>query len=298
MIKKMLIGTLIFSNSIFASIDTNRLSKLDIDALVVKDLSKKDIVYSKDMYQSLKPASLTKIMTSLLAINSGKMNNIVTITEEAVSVEPTKAGYRVGEKIYLRDLVKAAMIQSANDAAMAIGIYLGNGNIENFVVLMNRYAKAIGMQNTNFTNPCGFDIKNHQSNAADLLKLTEFAIKNPQFNAIAKMNKHVYRSTSGRQYVAYTHNKLLGRYKYAVGVKTGYTSKAGPCLIARAKKDNKDLLVVMLNSREDRWKTAQYIFDNMLDNKTATATKKSNKNTNIKRKSTPKNKNRLVANNF
>jgi D-alanyl-D-alanine carboxypeptidase len=203
-------------------------------------------------------------MTAILAIESGRMNEVVTITREMIHVEPTKANLRVGEKFYLRDLVKAAMVMSANDAAMSIGVFLGDGDVDKFVVQMNKKAKAIGMKNTNFTNPCGFDIGSHYSTALDLLTLSEYAIKNSNFNEMAKLKRHDFRAlNTKRSYAAYTHNKLLNNYKYAVGIKTGYTQKAGPCLIARAKNGNKDILVVMLNS-EHRWNDIKTIFEDVL----------------------------------
>jgi D-alanyl-D-alanine carboxypeptidase (penicillin-binding protein 5/6) len=153
------------------------------------------------------------------------------------------------------------MIKSDNDAAMAIAIAVG-GSEKEFVKMMNAKAKAIGMKHTNFTNPCGYDIKKHYSTPKDLLAMTEYAIKNKQFNDISKMNKHTYYSLNkNKKFHAYTHNRLLNSYEYAVGVKTGYTSKAGPCLIARAQKDGKDCLIVMMNAKDNRWKMAEEIFE-------------------------------------
>ncbi len=177
------------------------------------------------------------------------------------NVEPTIAGYKTGDVIRLKDLVMAAMIKSDNDAAMAIAVAVG-GSEEKFVKMMNAKAKEIGMKQTNFTNPCGYDIKKHYSTPRDLLKMTEYAIKNKQFNDISKMNQHTYFSMDkNKKFIAYTHNRLLKSYEYAVGVKTGYTSKAGPCLIARAKKDGKDCLIVMMNAKDNRWKMAEKIFE-------------------------------------
>ncbi len=247
----------------------NRIRK-NTDAIIAKDLTSKQLIFAKDEQKINQPASLTKIMTSMLALESGRMNDVVTITREMTHVEPTKANLRIGEKFYLRDLVKAAMVMSANDAAMAIGVYLGDGNVDNFVKEMNAKAKKIGMKNTHFTNPCGFDIGNHYSTALDLLTLSEYAIKNNNFNEIAKLKRYDFRSlNTKRAYAAYTHNRLLNNYKYAVGIKTGYTQKAGPCLIARAKKDNKDILVVMLNS-EHRWNDIRTIFEDVLPDITET----------------------------
>jgi len=258
--------TLLFTtlNAAYLDKETADRIKKNTDAIIAKDLNNKQLIFAKDEQKINQPASLTKIMTAMLAIESGRMNDVVTITREMIQVEPTKANLRVGEKFYLRDLVKAAMVMSANDAAMSIGVFLGDGDVDNFVKQMNQKAKKIGMKNTNFTNPCGFDIGNHYSTAQDLLALSEYAIKNSQFNDMAKLKRHDFRAlNTKRSYAAYTHNKLLNNYKYAVGIKTGYTQKAGPCLIARAKKDNKDILVVMLNS-EHRWNDIKTIFEDVL----------------------------------
>ncbi len=229
----------------------------DFGSIIVKDLTKKKLIFSKDENQILRPASLTKIMTSMLAIESGKMNSVVTITAEMKKVEPTIANFKVGEKFYLKDLVHAAMIKSANDAANAIAIYLGNGNKQKFVSMMNYKAKKLGMMNTNFTNPCGFDIGNHSTTANDLLKLTEYAIKNKTFNSIVKIEKYAFSAINTKsRYVVHSSNKLLANEPYIVGVKTGYTNQAGACLIARAKKENKDVLMVMLNVN-NRWPNAK-----------------------------------------
>jgi len=258
----LLLGT---SLSLFAEIDKNELSKLEIEAMIVKDLSSKQTLYSKEPFKEVQPASLTKVMTAILAIEHGNLKEKVTITREMTKVEPTIAGYRRGDVILLEDMVKAAMIKSDNDAAKAIAITVG-GTEEHFVEMMNAKAKSIGMAHTHFTNPCGYDNKQHYSTPKDLLKMTEYAIKNRKFNEISKMNEHRYRALNkNREFYAYTHNRLLNRYEYAVGVKTGYTAKAGPCLIARAKKDGKDCVIVMINAKGDRWKTAKNIFEQVLN---------------------------------
>lgn len=257
-------------NAAYLDKETADRIKKNTDSIIAKDLTNKQLIFAKDEQKINQPASLTKIMTATLAIESGRMNEVVTITREMIQVEPTKAGLRVGEKFYLRDLVKAAMVMSANDAAMSIGVYLGDGDVDKFVGMMNRKAKAIGMRNTNFTNPCGFDIGDHHSTAQDLLTLSEYAIKNSTFNDMAKLKRHDFQAlNTKRAYAAYTHNKLLNSYKYAVGIKTGFTHKAGPCLIARAKKDDKDILVVMLNS-ERRWNDIKTIFEDVLPDVTQT----------------------------
>jgi len=275
----LFLSACLFSSTLNANYldkETSDRIKRNVDSIIAKDIGSKQLIFSKDEQKRTQPASLTKIMTAIMAIESGRMNDVVTITKEMIQVEPTKANLRVGEKFYLRDLVKAAMVMSANDAAMSIGVFLGNGDVDNFVKEMNQKAKKIGMKNTNFTNPCGFDSSNfgnHYSTALDLLTLSEYAIKNSAFNEMAKLKRHDFRAiNTKRSYAAYTHNKLLNNYKYAVGIKTGYTQKAGPCLIARAKNGDKDILVVMLNS-DHRWNDIKVILEDVMPNLTEGKTK-------------------------
>lgn len=265
MVKRISALLLGLSVSLSAQIDKNELNKMNIEALVVKDMTSKKVLYSKEPFKEVHPASLTKVMTALLAIEHGHLNQPVTITREMTKVEPTIAGYKRGDVIIMEDLVKAAMIKSDNDAAKAIAITVG-GSEEHFVEMMNAKAKKIGMNHTHFMNPCGYDDKQHYSTPQDLLKMTEYAIKNKKFNDISRLNEFTYYSQNNhRKFYAFTHNRLLNRYQYAVGVKTGYTAKAGPCLIARAKKDGKDCVIVMMNAKGDRWKTAKNIFEQVLN---------------------------------
>ncbi|MDX9813444.1 MAG: serine hydrolase [Sulfurimonas sp.] len=247
----------------FLSADSAIFKKIekDLDSFIVKDLSQDAMLFSKNEDKLIRPASLTKIMTSIIAIESGKMDDVVTITKPMIEVEPTKINLVVGEKIKLRDLVHAAMIKSANDAAYAIAYYLGDGNKQIFLDIMNTRAKELGMLNTHYADPAGFDSKTHRSSAKDLLTLTEYVIKNKTFNSIVNLKSYsFYTQDSGKKYTVATSNKLMKEHKYIVGVKTGYTNAAGPCLIARAKKDGKDILLVMLNAG-NRWANAQKALD-------------------------------------
>lgn len=229
----------------------------DLDSIIVKDLKNNKTIFKKNEDKLIRPASLTKIMTAILAIESGKMQDSVLITKPMTQVEPTVLGLQVGEKIKLSDLVHAALIKSANDAANSIAYYLGGGDRQRFIASMNAKAKKLGMKNTNFENPMGFDAPNHKTTASDLMKLTEYAINNKTFNSIVNLRSYSFNALNvNKKYYVYTSNKLERQNRYVVGVKTGYTNGAGPCLIARAKKDNKDILLVMLNA-ENRWQNAQ-----------------------------------------
>jgi D-alanyl-D-alanine carboxypeptidase (penicillin-binding protein 5/6) len=241
-------------------------TQLPINSYIVKDLGRSTLLMAKDIDRAVSPASLTKILTCIMAIENGRLDDDVLITKAATMVEPSKAGFKPGERIKLIDLVKAAMVNSSNDAAFAIAIHL-SGNVDSFVAAMNYRAQRIGMKNSRFTNPAGFDkgiYSGNISTAEDLLRLTEYAIKNPVFNKIARLDKAVFvEQTTRKVYCLKTHNKLLDKYPYAVGIKTGYTTKAGRCLIARAIKDNKDILLVMLNAKTDRWNVAVNMFDSV-----------------------------------
>lgn len=259
------------SINIFAKTDLSPIeSSFQVSSYIVKEVGSSEMLMAKNKDAKVEPASLTKILTSIIAIESGKLEEIVTIPKEATRVEPSKAGFRAGEKIKLEDLVKAAMVNSSNDAAFAIAYHLG-GNVKNFAKIMNQKAAKIGLKNSNFTNPAGFDrgaYAGHYSTAKDLLKLTEYAIKNRFFNEVAKLESiEVEEQKSGKIYSLKTHNKLLDTYKYAVGIKTGFTNKAGKCLIARAKKDNKDMVLVMLKAKADRWGDAENMFEKAFDMK-------------------------------
>jgi len=238
--------------------------QMPISSYILKETGASTVLMSKDTDRPVSPASLTKILTCTLAIESGRLDQDVFITKESTIVEPSKAGFKPGEKIKLIDLVKAAMVNSSNDAAFAIAIYL-SGNVESFVAAMNSKAKMIGMKNSRFTNPAGFDkgiYTGNTSTAGDLMRLTEYAVKNPVFNDIARLEKAVFsEETTHRIYSLKTHNKLLDKYPYAVGIKTGFTTKAGCCLIARAIKNNRDVILVMLNAKTDRWHVAANMFD-------------------------------------
>ena len=235
-----------------------------IASYIVKETGSSVLLKAKDIDRPLSPASLTKIMTCMMAIESGRMNDVVSIPLEATQVEPTRAGFEPGEMVRLRDLVKAAMVNSSNDAAFAIAIHLG-GSVDAFVANMNARARAIGMYHTQFTNPAGYDrglYAGNRTTARDMMILTERAIRYPEFNAIARLDRAVFSELStGKSYSLRTHNKLMDRYPYTVGIKTGYTAIAGPCLIARALKDGKDMLIIMLDARTDRWTLAASMFD-------------------------------------
>lgn len=209
----------------------------------------------------LPPASLTKIMTALIVIERTRLNDIVTVSMTAERETGTKVNLKAGEKYHVIDLLAAALIQSANDACLALAEHV-SGSEREFVKAMNRRSLDLGLKRTRFRNACGHDIHGHYSTAKDIAKIVFTALKNETF---AKMVSLVYGTISTvdekREIHLENKNELIGRYDGAIGVKTGFTLKAGKCLVALAERDGTKVLLVLLNA-PDRWWKAVAMLDN------------------------------------
>lgn len=201
----------------------------------------------------LPPASLTKIMTALLVVEDYRPDQVVTISARAASQGGSRLPLRAGERFRVADLLAAALIASANDACTALAEAYG-GSEPRFVARMNRRAKALGLTDTHFANACGFDAPGHLSSAVDLARLSETALRNPVFAALVGQRSARVQSADGRRSVDVTNtNALLGRLPGAIGVKSGHTSRAGPCIVALAERDGVRVLMVLLNGRNRWW---------------------------------------------
>ncbi len=189
-------------------------------------------------------------MTAIVAIESNKLDDIVTIGEEINEAYGSGIYIKIGEEMSLRDLLYGLMLRSGNDSALAIAKYVG-GNIDDFVSLMNNKAKEIGMKNTTFNNPSGLDEKKgNMSTANDMALLMSYAIKNEEFKKIVSTKKHTVKTNMN--YYSWTNkNKLLFNYKYTTGGKTGFTEIARRTLVTTASKDNINLVIVTLNDGND-----------------------------------------------
>ena len=210
------------------------------------------ILFEKDAHTKRRIASITKIMTAKLAIESGKMNEYVKVSEQATRAEGSSVYLKPGEKIKLKDLVYGLMLRSGNDTAVAIAEYVG-GSVEGFAYLMNQKAKQIGMLNTHFSNPHGLDDhENHYSTAYDMAVLMRYAMQDKTFKKIS--GTKVYRApnpTEDWDRVWKNKNRLLTKYKYTTGGKTGYTKRAKRTLVTTATKGDMSLIAVTLNSPDD-----------------------------------------------
>lgn len=235
-------------------------------ASIVMDVNTGRVLYSYNSDVELPMASTTKIMTVLLAIESGKLNDIVNVSRRAATEEGSSIYLKEGEKIKLEDLLYGIMLRSGNDAAVAVAEHLC-GSVENFAQLMNEKAKLIGAKNTNFRNPHGLPDDNHYTTAYDLALITCNALKNKKFSEIVKTQKI---SIPGPPDVSWNRvlinkNKMLLQYDGGDGVKTGYTKKAGRCLVSSATKNRWQLVSVVLNCN-DWWNYSSELLDYGFDN--------------------------------
>lgn len=225
---------------------------IDISAtsVILMDTDSKRILYSKNIHEKRSVASISKIMTAVIAIESGKLDDEVTINNIISKAYGSGIYIKVGEKLTLRDLVYGLMLRSGNDAALAIADYVGNG-VDNFVEMMNHKAKEIGMKNSEFHNPSGLDEEDgNYSTAYDMAILTSYAMNLSEYRQIVK-TKEYKLNTNKNNYLWKNKNKLLRLYKYTTGGKTGYTKKAKRTLVTTASKNNINLVVVTLNDGND-----------------------------------------------
>lgn len=201
--------------------------------------------------QPLPMASLAKLMTALLLAEGGGLDQVVTVGPGTAQATGTRIGIRPGEKYLAADLFTAMLVRSANDACRALADWKG-GNLENFVALMNARAAELGMTQTRFANACGHDAPGQATTVRDLVRLARAAAAQPRIALDVRRLRYTLRSAGGREITMNTTNALLEQVPGAVGLKTGYTPGAGRCLIALARRDDHEVLVVLLHA-PDRW---------------------------------------------
>lgn len=214
---------------------------ISAEAASIYCVDDKEVIYAKNVHSRMNPASLTKIMTALLALESGKLEDTVVITEEAMISESdaTVCNLKVGDTLTLRQLVNGALIRSGNDAASAIGIHLA-GSLEAFNTMMNERAKQLGATNTNFTNPHGLTNEQHYTTAYDMYLIMNEAMKSEEFLSIISQKEYVMVFTDAEgnarnETFSNTNRYISGRTDVPEGItviggKTGTTNAAGSCL--------------------------------------------------------------------
>lgn len=222
-------------------------------ALYLVELKSGRVLLEKDATRRLPPASLTKLMTALVALEAASPEQVVRVDRRAL-VHRSSLKFHAGEQFFLRDLLTAMLVTSANDACEAIALHVG-GDADRFVAMMNERARTLGLKNTQFANACGFDAPGHYSTAEDLAKLTGQALQVPAISMMVRTVTRDIVSVDGLRHVPLHSTNELLLDPDVTGVKTGYTSQAGRCLIASMFKDGHQLLLVGLNVR-DRWEQA------------------------------------------
>lgn len=218
-------------------------------SMVVLETTNNSILYSKNENEKLPMASTTKIVTAITVIeNCENLDELVTIPKKATLVEGSSIYLRENEKLTVRQLLYGLMLQSGNDAAETLALYVGNGNIKEFAKLMNETAKKCGAENSSFVTPHGLDDKNHYTTALDLAKITSYALKNPTFKEIVSSKKYnIKASENNTARTLINKNRLLSSLKGCIGVKTGYTKKSGRCLVSACERDGMQVVCVVLN---------------------------------------------------
>ena len=231
---------------------------------VLMDMDSGRVLESKNMNKPKLIASITKIMTCILAIENSNINETVTVDDSISKSYGSGIYISVGEEIKLIDLLYGLMLRSGNDAAIMISTYV-SGSEEEFVKLMNQKAKELGMNNTIFYNSSGLDTSTigNLSTAYDMALLTRYAMQNETYRNIVKTKKHTVK-TNLKTYIWHNKNKLLSN-DYITGGKTGYTERAKRTLVSTASKNNINLVVVTIQDSDD-WNTHKTLYENTFNN--------------------------------
>ena len=214
---------------------------------VLFDTASQQFIFSKTPHIRHQPASTTKVLTAIVAYETLPQNKIVTIPDWVVNIEPSKAGLRPGERWYVRDLLRATLIKSANDAAEVLAIAAA-GSMPRFAAMMNAKCRAIGCQNSHFVRSSGLPAYNQYSSAYDLALIMNYAQRHPFLVQTMKIRTMDISSVSGRRIFIKNHNKMLWRSRREVVGKTGWTRSARHCFVGRIHVFNRTVLVAVMAS--------------------------------------------------
>jgi len=238
---------------------------ISASSAIVMDLDTGRVLYGYNIEEEKLIASTTKIMTAIIAIEKGNLNEEIEISDIIYEAYGSAIYIEVGEKITLNDLLYGLIMRSGNDAALAISEYIA-GSEEEFVYLMNEYANNLNMDHTIFYNPHGLEESNGNANKSttlDMAKLTKYAMENRTFRKIFKTKKYTVK-TNYKTYVWHNKNKLLS-LEYITGGKTGFTELARRTLVTTGSKDKINLVVVTLNDPND-WSDHKKLYENIFNN--------------------------------
>ena len=242
---------------------TNQPNILSKNVIVI-DRKTQSVLYEKEAYKQVPMASTTKIMTCIVALEKTNLKDTVLISQKAASIHGSTLGIIKNTKMSMQDLLYGLMLRSGNDCAIAIAEHI-SGSVEEFAKLMNQKAAELGLKNTNFVTPHGLDDDNHYTTAYELAILTNYALKNEIFQKIVSCKTTAVTINHYSKTISNT-NELLGNLEGVYGVKTGFTFNAGRCLVSSCKRNNLDIIVVVLGADTKKTRTKdsrnliEYIF--------------------------------------
>ncbi|MDR3564979.1 MAG: D-alanyl-D-alanine carboxypeptidase [Negativicutes bacterium] len=234
--------------------------QIGAEAAVLMVAKTRRVLFAKNQSGIMYPASTTKMMTLLVALEKGNLDSVVKVSSRSAACEESSLGLKPGDQITLRELLFGMMVVSGNDAAEAVAEHIA-GSVPDFVNMMNARATQMGLANTHFSNPHGLpDPINHYSTAYDLAQIAATGMQNPLFAKIVSIPEYIVHFLNRPPLRVTTTNKFLKMYPGANGIKTGYTEAAGDCLVAGAKRRDVQLIAVFLND-DDRWTDAPKLLD-------------------------------------
>jgi len=240
------------------------LPEISARAAIVIDGVTGQVLWGRNIHQRLPQASTTKMMTGIVALERGQLSDTVVVSKRSSDIAGSSIYLEPGEKLTFEHLLYGVLLNSGNDASNAVAEYVG-GSTDRFVGLMNDKAKAIGLQNTHFTNPHGLPAADHYSSAYDLAMIARYALANPDFAKIST-TKAIEVPGNGRieRRVLENHNKLLRYFPGAFGGKTGYTSVAGRCFVGSAKRDGRYVIEALIDAPQ-MWEDAEALLNHGID---------------------------------
>lgn len=230
------------------AVEAINISDLHAASAVLMDASTNRVLYEKNGYEEMAMASTTKIITCIIALEYGNLDEIAKVSSYAASMPKVKLGVNSNEEYILKDLLYSLMLESHNDVAVVIAEHIA-GSVEGFAALMNQKARDIGAFNTNFVTPNGLDAEGHCTTAADLALIASYAIKNKEFIEITNTPSYTFSNVSHtRTFTVNNKNAFLNQMPGAFGIKTGYTGKAGYCFVGALEQNGKRFVSVVLAS--------------------------------------------------
>ncbi|MBR2870510.1 MAG: D-alanyl-D-alanine carboxypeptidase [Clostridia bacterium] len=231
---------------------------------IVMELNTNRVVHEFNSNKKMFMASTTKILTAIVVIENIDLNKRITINKQTIGVEGSSIYLEEGEILSIKDLLYGLMLRSGNDCALTLACSL-TGKVDDFIFLMNETAKKIGAKNSNFVNPHGLHDDNHYTTAYDLALISCYALKNDIFREIVSTRKiEIPWTTRNHNRVLINKNKMLKNYEGATGIKTGYTKKAGRCLVSSAKREGLEFVCVVLNC-PSMWQKSAELLDNAFE---------------------------------